>query len=51
MRSGAEVAELNGMTGLAGYPDGARIIGRRKRATSGNDTSSTTHTSGVTASV
>lgn len=31
LRESAEVAELTGMTGLAGYPDGTRIIIRRER--------------------
>ncbi|MFD7056794.1 hypothetical protein ACFWBS_47890 [Streptomyces mirabilis] len=31
MREGAEVAELTGMVGLAGYPVGTRITVRRER--------------------
>ncbi|MFD3651779.1 IS1380 family transposase, partial [Streptomyces cyaneofuscatus] len=31
LRESAEVAELTGMPGLAGYPDGTRIIVRRER--------------------
>lgn len=31
LRESAEVAELTGMTGLAGYPDGTRVIIRRER--------------------